>query len=230
MTSSPTRPIEALDALFAARFSCRGFQPAPVPEETIARILATAQRAASWCNCQPWQVIVTSGEGTERFRNVLIEAASERRPNSADFAFPAEYRGVYDQRRKESGFQLYNALGITRGDKAAYGRQMLENYRFFGAPHVAVITTDEALGLYGAIDCGGYVGAFLLACQALGVSAIAQAALAVQSAAIKAHFDLPPDRKVVCGISFGFADSSHPANGFRTSRASLQDAVRFVTS
>src|SRR5207253_4078739 len=63
-------------------------------------------------------------------------------------------------------------------DKAAYARQALENYNFFGAPHVAVIHTDEALGIYGAIDCGAYVGNFTLAAQALGLGTIAQAALA----------------------------------------------------
>jgi hypothetical protein len=45
----------------------------------------------------------------------------------------------------------------SRGDKAAYAKQALENYNFFGAPHVAIIHTDEALGIYGAIDCGAYV-------------------------------------------------------------------------
>lgn len=196
----------------------------------MERILNAAQRTPSWCNSQPWQVIVTVGEGTEKLRQALTDAARSGAPSSADFAFPREYRGVYDQRRKESGFQLYNALGIPRGDKAAYGKQMLENFRFFGAPHVAIITTDEALGVYGAVDCGGYVSTFMTAAQALGVAAIAQAALAVQTAKIREHFELPPDRKVLCGISFGFPDIDHKANAFRTSRAPLGDAVRFVTN
>jgi nitroreductase len=229
MTSSQHAPIEILESLLRARFSCRAFKPDPVPREAIERILSAAQRAPSWCNSQPWQVIVTAGEGTEKLRKALTDAARSGTPNSADFAFPREYRGVYDQRRKESGFQLYNALGIARGDRAAYGKQMLENFRFFGAPHVAIITTDEALGVYGAVDCGGYVSNFMTAAQALGVAAIAQAALASQAAKIREHFDLPPERKVICGISFGFSDKDHKVNSFRTTRASLGDAVRFVT-
>ena len=91
-----------------------------------------------------------------------------RRRTTGDFPFPREYLGVYLERRRESGFQLYNSLGIARGDKAAYAKQALENYNFFGAPHVAIIHTDEALGVYGAIDCGAYVSNFMLAAQALG--------------------------------------------------------------
>jgi nitroreductase len=229
MTSCHQAPIDQFETLLGSRFSCRAFKSQPVPQKSIERILAAAQRTPSWCNSQPWQVIVTVGEGTERLGRALTDAARSGSPNSAHFAFPREYRGVYDQRRKESGSQLYNALGIERGDKAAYGRQMLENFRFFGAPHVAIVTTDEALGVYGAVDCGGYVSNFMSAARALGIAAIAQAALASQTATIRKHFDLGDHRKFVCGISFGFADEGHKANSFRTGRAPVGEAVRFVT-
>jgi nitroreductase len=110
----------------------------------------------------------------------------------------------------------------------AYARQALENFNFFGAPHVAIIHTDEALGVYGAIDCGGYVSNFMLAAQALGLGAIAQAALAHQSGLIRRYFRLGDDRRVVCGISFGFPDRDHRINSYRTSRASVSEAATFV--
>ena len=160
--------------------------------------------------------------------DAMYGAASSGQPNTGDFPFPREYRGVYLERRRESGFQLYNSLGIPRGDKAGYARQALENFNFFGAPHVAIIHTDEALGVYGAIDCGGYVTSFMLAAQALGVATVPQAALAFHSEVVRKHFGLGDDRKVVCGISFGFPDRDHKANSYRTTRASLADAVTFV--
>jgi len=220
--------IGVLEELLAERFSCRAFKSDPVPRPTIARILSAAQRTASWCNSQPWQVVIASGEAKERFREEIYAAVSSGAPQDGDFAFPREYRGVYLDRRRESGFQLYDTLGITRGDKMAYAKQMLENYNFFGAPHVAIIHTDEALGIYGAIDCGAYVGNFLLAAQALDLATIAQAALARQSGLIRRHFKLADDRRVVCGISFGFPDRHHRANSYRTSRANISDAVTFV--
>jgi nitroreductase len=220
--------IGVLEELLRERYSCRAFRPDPVPRPTIERILTTAQRTASWCNSQPWQVVIASGEAKERFRNEIYRAASSRAPDDGDFPFPREYRGVYLERRRESGFQLYNTLGIPRGDKVAYAKQALENFNFFGAPHVAIIHTDEALGVYGAIDCGAYVSNFMLATQALGLGAIAQAALAHQSGLIRRHFGLGDDRRVVCGISFGFPDRDHKINSYRTSRASLADTVTFV--
>ena len=220
--------IVVLEDLLGERYSCRAYRPDPVPRPTIERILTAAQRTASWCNSQPWQVVITSGAAKERFRADIYAAASSGAPDDGDFSFPREYRGVYLERRRESGFQLYNTLGIPRGDRAAYARQALENFNFFGAPHVAIITTDEALGVYGAIDCGGYVANFLLAAEAHGLAAIPQAALAHQSGLIRRHFGLGDDRRVVCGISFGFPDREHKINSYRTSRAGIPETVTFV--
>jgi nitroreductase len=220
--------IGVLEELLGERFSCRAFRPEPVPRATIERILTAAQKTASWCNSQPWRLEIASGAATRKFRDVIYAAASSGQPHSGDFPFPREYRGVYLERRRESGFQLYNSLGIPRGDKTGYARQALENFNFFGAPHVAIVHTDEALGVYGAIDCGGYVTSFMLAAQALGIATIPQAALAFHAELVRKHFGLADDRKVVCGISFGFPDRAHKANNYRTSRAGIADTVTFI--
>jgi nitroreductase len=226
--STDTAPIDVLETLLAARHSCRAFRPEPVPRATIERILTAAQKTASWCNSQPWQITITSGEATRKFRDALYPVAASGAPLAGDFEFPREYRGVYLDRRRESGFQLYNTLGIARGDKAGYTKQALENFNFFGAPHAAIITTDEALGVYGAVDCGGYVTNFMMAALALGVASVPQAALAFHSAVVRQHFGLADDRRIVCGLSFGYPDTAHKANSYRTTRAALSEVATFV--
>lgn len=220
----------ALQELLATRHSCRAFLPRRVDRAVMENIFSTAQRAASWCNSQAWQVAVASGDAAERFRSGLYDAASSGQQGGSDFPFPAEYRGVYLQRRRECGFQLYEAVGVARGDTQGYARQTLENFRLFGAPHVAVITSDPGLGVYGAVDVGGYVQVLLLAMQAHGVASIPQAAIARHSTLAKELLGIPQQRLVVCGVSFGYEDASHPANGFRTTRAPLSDAVTWVDS
>jgi nitroreductase len=226
--SQSNEPVNVLEELLTARHSCRAFRSDPVPQATIERILSLAQKTASWCNSQPWKVLITSGYETKRFRDSLYKTVTGGAAQEGDFPFPREYGGVYGDRRRESGFQLYSALGIDRGDKAAYQKQGLENFNLFGAPHVAIVTTDEALGVYGAVDCGAYVANFLLAAQALGVAAVPQAALAHYAHAIRRHFALGDDRRMVCGISFGYEDKEHPANGFRTARAELREVATFA--
>lgn len=231
-----TQPdVETLARLIAARRSCRGYLDTQVPPDVIETMLQIAQGTASWCNSQPWQAIVTSGAETDRFRDALYAHATsstwadqKTRPEAPDFPFPARYVGVYKERQRETGWALYQSVGIAHGDRAASGIQMLENFRLFGAPHVMIITTEDDLGVYGAIDCGAYVATVMLVAQSLGIATIAQAALAGVSDFVRAHFGIPAERKIVCGISFGYADPDHPANGFRTSRAPLEQVVQYV--
>ena len=215
---------QVLDTLLSQRYSCRGFLPRPVERATIERILALAQKTPSWCNAQPWQVTIASGAAVESFRTAMLNAA-ESLPPEPDFAWPSAYTGLYQDRRRACGFALYESVGVARGDRAASARQALENFRLFGAPHVAIVTTEEALGVYGAVDCGAYVSNFMLAARSLGVDTIAQAALASWPGVVRENLGLPANRRVVCGISFGFKETAHPANGFRTARAPLDEVV-----
>jgi nitroreductase len=219
---------KAFDQLLAQRHSCRAFLPKPVPRELIERLLATAQRSASWCNVQPWQLLVLSGAATVRFRDALLAHVQAHPQAQPDIEFPREYAGVHLQRRRECGFALYNAVGVARGDRVASARQGLENYKFFGAPHLALVSTEAALGTYGAVDCGGYVANFMSAAVSLGLASIAQAALASYSQFVRGYFALPDKRQFLCGISFGYEDAAHPANRFRTTRAPLDQVVTWL--
>jgi nitroreductase len=216
------------ESVVRSRYSARRFRPEPVPDETLTRILEVAQSTPSWCNCQPWQLVITRGEATARLRDALYAHAKSGAPAQPDFAFPVAYQGVYRERRKVCGVQLYQALGIGRDDRAAAAEQSLENFRLFGAPHVAIVTTEADLGVYGAIDCGLYLQTFLLAARDAGVDSIAQAALASYPHLIRELLGLPEQRRVVCGISFGFAEQDDRIHSYRTQRAALADVVRFA--
>ena len=217
-----------LARLFAGRFSCRGFLPRAVERATIVKIVEIAQLTPSWCNSQAWQLTVTSGEATERFRSALYEHAIQSRGEDFDFPPPERYEGVYLERRRTCGWALYESVGVERGDRKASVRQRLENFRLFGAPHVAIVTTPRDLGVYGAIDCGAFIMAFTLAAQSFGVATIAQAAIAAKGPFVREYFAIPDDRAILCGISFGYADDAHPANAFRTQREDADRVVEWV--
>jgi nitroreductase len=215
---------DTLDKVFSARFSCRAFKPDVVPRPVIERMVALARKTPSWCNAQPWQLVITSGAETDRFRTAL-QADVQHASHSPDIPFPDGYSGVYQERRRTCGFQLYEAVGIARDDRAGRTEQMLRNFAFFDAPHVAIVTAPVELGPYGALDCGGFVTAFTIAAQSLGIDTIPQAAIASYAPFVHRHFGIGMDRNVICAISFGYGDHAHPANGFRTERATVAEIV-----
>lgn len=218
----------ALVELLENRWSCRAYLDKPVPADLLDQLLAMAQRSPSWCNTQPWQTIVVHGDRLEALRGNLIEY-SQAHENRPDFAFPVRYEGVFGERRRECGWQLYDSVGIVRGDREASLRQAMDNFCFFGAPALAIITTEAELGTYGAVDCGVYLGNILLAAQALGLGAIAQAALAGHAPFFREQLDIPEHRLIVAGVSFGFPDVNHPVNSFRTTRAEIAAASTVIS-
>ena len=216
--------FDTLSRILAARHSCRAFRPDPVARPEIERILTAARRVPTWCNSQPWEVVVTSGNETDRLRAALGHEAMTA-PHAPDLPFPTAYTGARQDRRRTCGWQLYDAVGVRKGDREASARQTMENFAFFGAPHVALVTSATELGGYGALDCGGFITGFTLAAQSLGIATIAQAAPAGFSPFLHDWFDLGAERMVLAAISFGYADPDHPANSFRTGRAALADWV-----
>jgi len=226
MDHSPS-DVQVVERLLHARYSARKFEARAVPRSTLEQLLSMAQRTPSWCNIQPWQVALVSGEALKALRERMWQQAnSGARPNP-DFPFPPTYEGTHRERRKVCGVQLYESLGIGKDDRAAATQQSLQNFRMFEAPHLALITVDDYLGFYGAFDCGLYVMSFMLAAQSLGIDTLAQASLASYPDLVRAQFALPATRKLICGISFGYAEREHPVNGYRTERAAIGAAVQF---
>ncbi len=216
--------FETLTDLLTARQSCRAFLSDAVPDDIIGQIVTAAGRVPSWCNAQPWHVIVTKGDETDRFRTAL-NAAAMTQGQAPDLPGPTGYTGAHRDRRRACGWQLYDSVGITKEDREGSRKQTLENFNLFGAPHTAILTSGRELGAYGALDTGGFITAFCLAAQALGVATIPQAAVAFYSPQVREFFDIPDDRLILCAISFGYADKDHPVNSFRTARAELDEIM-----
>ncbi|SDU66917.1 nitroreductase [Gordonia westfalica] len=227
--ASPPEPLppRTLRELLESRWSCREFLRRQVSQSEIERVVDVARLTPSWCNTQPWHVDVLSGGAAEGLRDALRAAIADGPAQNPDIEFPAAYDGVYRERRRESGLQLYASVGIEKSDRAGSARQMLRNFDFFGAPHVAIVTTEAALGPYGAVDCGLFVSNFLLAAHELGIATVPQAALATQSPVIREYLGMKPERQVVVGISFGYPDEDAPVNAYRTSRQSIAEVASF---
>lgn len=222
----PQNPPATLSDLLSTRHSARAFLPDELPRDLIDDVLVRAQRSPSWCNTQPWQVHVLSGAARDRFSKTLGEAVFTQQ-QTADLGLPV-YTGVHAERRRESGYALYDAIGIERSDRDARALQSFKNFEFFGAPHVLVLTTDAELGTYGVLDCGGWLTTLMLLFAEQGIGSIAQGAVAMYSDVVRDFLDLPADRQVVCAVSFGREDETEAVNAFRTSRAPLDEVARHL--
>jgi nitroreductase len=227
--NSQTPDLAALDRLTNGRSTCRAYQNKALDAGLIRSIVSMAGRSASWCNVQPWQLVITESlESTERFREALMDRARSHHDNESDLPFPPGYTGIYRERRRGAGIALYTSLGIGREDTERTSEQAFRNFRMFDAPHVAIVTVPVELGPYALVDVGGFISSFLLAAYAHGVATTPQAALARHAHFVREYFGITDTQHMVCGISFGYAEVEHPVNQFRTARAGVDDLARFA--
>lgn len=215
-----------LHALLEARSSVRAFSPEPIARERLAAIFATAQRAASWCNIQPWRVVVTEPATTDAVRAALIAASKGGLPQP-EIAFPLNYPEPYAQHRRACGGALYAAMGVARDDKAGRYDAWLRNFELFDAPHVAVVSVDKRLGPYAILDIGVWLGTLLAAAAADGIATCPMASVVTYPKPLRALLPIADDQQLLFGIAIGHAADA-PANACRTTRAPIEANVTFA--
>jgi nitroreductase len=103
----------------------------------------------------------------------------------------------------------------------------LRNFAFFDAPHAIFIFMSEPFDTREASDVGMYAQTLMLALTSRGVASCAQASLGLFPDVVRRHLGIAPSDRLLFGVSFGYEDTSAPANASRVGRASIDDTVRF---
>ena len=57
--------FETLNKILDGRYSCRAFQDKAVPIQDMHAIIQAAQKVPSWCNFQPWQMHLVTGDAQQ---------------------------------------------------------------------------------------------------------------------------------------------------------------------
>jgi nitroreductase len=218
----------AVDEAIIGRRAVRGFLPDPVPEDLVRRLLATASRAPSGSNTQPWRVSVVTGETLRELGADLVAEHDRGTAPRPDYDYyPAQWRSPYLDRRRECGWGLYEAVGVARGDRDAAHRQRARNFTFFGAPVGVFVTVERDMGRGSLLDAGMFVQSLMVAARGHGLGTCPQVAVASWPDIVRRHLGIPGTEMVVCGIGIGWIDPDEPANALRTSRVPVETFATF---
>ncbi len=231
---------DTLSMLLRTRRSVRDFLPDPIEPALIEAVLDDAQQAPSWSNTQPYRIAVATGEVRDRLAAELCErydlAMRAQRGGvlgklrlllrrkglpDGDFQTNFEYPADLQPRRRDTGFGLYQLLGIERHDRAAREAQMRRNFEFFGAPVAVFVFVHAGLREFSVLDAGIWLQSLMLSAHARGLGTCAQGALATWAGPVRSIFAIPRDYRLICGLSMGFP-SQHPINGYEPGRGPAQ--------
>ncbi|WP_300750319.1 nitroreductase [Janthinobacterium sp.] len=222
-----------VDAAILSRRSIRAFLPDAVPRADLERILEVAARAPSGANMQPWKVYVVSGAARRRLSDRILAAYEmpkepEAPARTASYTYyPRQWTAPFIERRRKIGLDLYQLLGLERGDTAGMAAQHGRNFQFFDAPVGLIFTIERVLEQGSWLDYGMFLQNIMLAARARGLDTCPQAAFIHYHDIISDELSIPASEMVVCGMALGFADPAKVENRLTTEREALPGFVKF---
>lgn len=212
------------------RRSLRAFLSKPVGRGVVETLLATAARAPSGTNMQPWKTYVLTGDSRERLCESVCAAFDERSGSHTSEVryYPESWFEPYLGRRRQVGWALYNLLGIQKGDRERTHAQHRRNFQFFDAPVGLIFTIHRDLATGSWLDYGMFMQNVMLLAREQGLHTCPQAAWADYHAAVRQVLKLSDDEIVVSGLALGYADPDAIENSLVTERVPVSEHVEFL--
>jgi nitroreductase len=232
---------EEFSNFLASRRSTRDFLSTQVPPEIIEQILKDSLTAPSWSNTRPFKVAVASGDIRDRISTEFLSRWSvlskimrkgimnKIRIVYSRYGLPTSnrlivkpYPAELKPRAERVGREMYEILGVVRGDRTARDQQWAKNYSFFGAPVELFIYVHKSLHIYAASDAGLMMQNLMLSAHAHGLGTCAQGAVAIWDDVVRKEFDVPKGYRLLCGISLGYPSDSS-INDFKANRLEVEE-------
>ncbi len=210
------------------RKATRAFLPKPVEHEKIVRMLNAARHAPSGTNTQPWKVAVVTGETKLALCTAMESSFRRGIDGQMDFQYyPVKFEGVYKERRRACGLQMYSTLEIGRDDKQRQTDQWAANYRAFDAPVMLLFFIDNELETGSFFDYGMFFQSLMLVAIEEGLATCPQAALAEYPDIAREVLGYSSDTQLVAGMALGYEQQEAPVNSYRTPREPVDNFTRF---
>ena len=114
--------------LMKERHSCRKFQSKPIPEPILKDIISISLASPSWCNSQPWNIYVASGNTIKEIRKEWISKSKEKIKGYADI--PPGHRTDYSERSQKTMGEFFKSWESLPNQKESEE----SNYSLFNAP------------------------------------------------------------------------------------------------
>lgn len=213
----------------------RAYLEQDVDLSLVRRILQVAGNSPSGTNTQPWNVVVVAGEVKTRLCDRVASVRQEQPQRERGGNVEGEYRYYpepmaepYLSRRRKVGWDMYDALGVQKGDRQGSWVAAGRNYRFFGAPVGLIFTLERVLEKGSWIDMGVFLQSVMIGARHFGLDTCAQGSWARYHDVIRDELGIPDDQVIVCGMSLGYADLSARVNHLPVDRAPLDSYVRFL--
>ena len=209
-----------------SRSSIRSFLNNPISDDLLKVLLEKSSRAASGGNLQPWKIFVINNTSMKDFLD-FQEGWNEPEVPAYDI-YPPKLKEPYRTSRFELGEQMYELLGISREDKDARIAQVMENFKFFGAPCAFFCFVDRQMGPPQWSDLGMFLQTFMLLAKEAGLDTCAQEAWSMKHDSVSSFVKADDTDILFCGMAIGYRDDTALVNSLESKRRPLKEWAKFL--
>lgn len=217
--------MNVTEAVFS-RTSIRSFLEDPVSNELLKTLLEKASRAASGGNLQPWKIFIVNNSAMKDFLE-FQEGWTEHEVPAYEI-YPPKLKEPYRTSRFELGEQMYELLGIGRENKEARIAQVMENFRFFGAPCAFFCFIDRQMGPPQWSDLGMFLQTFMLLAKEAGLDTCAQEAWSMKHDSVSKFVKAEDSDILFCGMAIGYGDDTAAVNSLKSERRPFNEWAKFL--
>lgn len=221
-----------IEDAITSRRSVRGFLPDEVPVDLLRHILNVSARAPSGTNMQPWEGYVLTGAKLDEVREktLAVHFSEDAKNHGKEYKYyPDKFFEPFLGRRRKVGFDMYNIVGIKKGDTERMHEQAGRNFAFFDAPAAMVFSINKGLEIGSWLDYGMFLQNIMLVARAYGLHTCPQAAWPTYHKVVRPIIGMPEDQTLVCAIAIGYEDKSLPINDLTTERVDADDFMTWLT-
>jgi len=205
------------------RHSVRFFQKKEIPQDTLKDIISTALNTPSWCNSQPWNIHVASGNTLEEIRKLWISKNKEGIKGYPEME--PIHRETFSERSKQVVGHLFKDLPEFAKDPELKKFQESQSV-LFNAPTLVYLTLPKTQLKYSILDLGGLEMSILLAAKSHGVDSVVAYESIKYPDVLRKFMKIPDNEDIIIGIGLGYEDDNI-INKYRAKKLTLDEACHF---
>ena len=226
--------MELMEAI-RVRKSVRAYKTDPVPVDTLMNLVRQAVRAPSSVNSQPWEFFLITGEALDALRKAYVEQVRAGVAPHPEVAIPKQkgsapgLEGVYRDRQITLAKQMFQILGIAKGEKDKMQAWTESMYRFYDAPAAVVLVIDRSLvSGWPLVDTGVMAGTLAYAALNFGLGTCVIRSIVDYPEQLRSVAGIPESKQIVVGMAVGYPDWDAPINKLETDREAVENLVTLV--
>ncbi len=215
--------MDIIEAIHS-RKSIRDFKPDPVPKDMIKEILNIAVRAPSGVNKQPWEFAVLAGDVLDQIKKANIENLHLQLSGRDHSGSSLDPKSIYRERQVNLAKELFRLMNIPREDKEKRLEWTKRGFRYFNAPAVIILLSDNSLPAERILmDIGAVMQTICLTAIKYQLGTCIEGQGIMFPDVIRKYAKIPESKHMNMAIALGYPNWDFPANAIETPREKIDN-------